>query len=141
MPEAKILGKLNLVLGTVLCRRACPRRSERRAAGVCCLDRAARTGHTGRLMAGLIARLIRGPSDFIKLARFFDESADAWDRMEMKLPPRLFGAASRREFSAYFEGTSGVQVQCIEEIAGWLRGCESVGDERLFFERDYWQHP
>jgi hypothetical protein len=52
-----------------------------------------------------------------------------------------FGPGSRRPFSAYLEGPSTVAVESVDDICGWLRGCEYVLDEELFDRVDVWQHP
>lgn len=76
-----------------------------------------------------------------RLARFFRTDADPWERLEVALPPQVFGRASTREFARYLEGVSRVQVRSVAEVCAWLRACERQDDASLFFEADYWQHP
>lgn len=77
----------------------------------------------------------------MRLAQFFDAHADPWVSMEMPVAARTFGMACDRDFPSYLEGPSRVSIQSIEELCAWLRGCEAMDDQTLFFQSDYWQHP
>ena len=57
------------------------------------------------------------------------------------IKPGELATGSTRPFAWYFEGTSTVNVQSIDEITQWLAGCSYVRDLELFHERDFWQHP
>jgi hypothetical protein len=92
-------------------------------------------------MAGLVDKLVRGTMDFVRLASFFDDRADPWSRKEMKIDPRAFGLASESNFSTYLEGPSQVLAETIDAICDWLRECQAVDDQTLFFRPDFWQHP
>ena len=92
-------------------------------------------------VAGMVEKLVRGTADFVRLARFFDEQADPWSRIEMKVDCHAFGLASEREFATYLEGPTRVPASSLEEVCEWLRGCEALDDQTLFFQQDYWQHP
>ncbi len=92
-------------------------------------------------MPGLLGRLVKGAADFVRLACFFDERADPWERVSMAVPASSFGLASEREFHRYLEGPTRVPASTIEEMCEWLRGCEAVDDLTLFHEPDFWQHP
>lgn len=92
-------------------------------------------------MAGLLEKLMGGGSDFLRLARFFDPTADPWARIPMDVPVQAFGLASNREFCRYLEGVGRVVVQSVDDICRWLRECEALADEELFVQPDYWQHP
>ncbi len=52
-----------------------------------------------------------------------------------------FGAGSRRPFTHYLNGASGVPVQSVADICRWLQQCEYVRDADLFNQKDVWQHP
>ena len=66
---------------------------------------------------------------------------DPWERFAHRVPLRLFGRGSRRDFTWYFEGESRVAVRTLDDIQEWLLGCEYAHDMALFQERDFWQHP
>ena len=40
-----------------------------------------------------------------------------------------------------WDGVSKVEVTDVASVCEWLAGCEYVGDENLFREDDFWQHP
>lgn len=92
-------------------------------------------------MSGFLTRLFKGASDYARLASFFEANSDPWVRLRMKVPPNAFGLASHREFCAYLDGPTRVNVSSVEEICDWLRGCEAVDDQTLFLLPDFWQHP
>lgn len=66
---------------------------------------------------------------------------DPWERFAQRLPLRLYGSGSRRDFGWYLEGDSHVPVGSIDDIQDWLLGCEYADDKDLFHESDFWQHP
>ena len=91
------------------------------------------------LSAGSSLRRILSP--FLRLGARMVRGESAWDRVMMPVPVSAFGPGSHQPFVAYFEGTSGVAVQSIDDIVAWLQTCEYVSDLELFHERDRWQHP
>ncbi|MBL9138125.1 MAG: hypothetical protein JNK85_19815 [Verrucomicrobiales bacterium] len=92
-------------------------------------------------MPGVLAQLLRGSSEILRLASFFDATADPWERMPHAVPAKAFGLASERDFGVYLQGPSTVQARNLEELCAWLRCCDAVDDNALFFQPDYWQHP
>lgn len=92
-------------------------------------------------MSGDTQPPLADPALALRLARFFRDGADPWERLEVPLPPQVFGLASQRAFSRYLEGESRVPVRTIAEVCAWLRACERLDDQSLFCEADYWQHP
>ena len=66
---------------------------------------------------------------------------DPWERLDTRVALAAFGSGARRDFSWYFEGESAVGVGSLEEVQGWLGGCEYASDPHLFQEPDFWQHP
>lgn len=66
---------------------------------------------------------------------------DPWERFNVVPRLHMYGGGSRREFTQYLAGPSGVTVASLEEVEGWLLGCRYESDEALFAEPDFWQHP
>lgn len=64
-----------------------------------------------------------------------------WSKERMPLPKEAFGKGNRHDWEWYLEGRSTVEVRSASEIVAWLRGCQYVGDDLLFQEEDFWQHP
>lgn len=64
-----------------------------------------------------------------------------WERIPCDVPLRMFGKGARKDFSWYFEGVSGVEVETVEELQHWLLECRYIRDPELFVESDFWQHP
>jgi Bacterial transglutaminase-like cysteine proteinase BTLCP len=87
---------------------------------------------------GALRRLV---SSFRRLAARLLRRESAWDRLAIRVPPKVFGPGSRQPFAEYFQGVSSVRVQSIDDIVAWLQTCEYVTDFELFHERDVWQHP
>lgn len=69
------------------------------------------------------------------------EPGDDWEEVKVQALPWRFGRGSRKHFSWYFEGESGVSVGSVDEVVQWLAGCEYASDKDLFQEADFWQHP
>lgn len=92
-------------------------------------------------MPAWIGRLLRDQESLAQLDAFFREEADEWDCLPFDVLPQTFGHGSRRAFAEYFQGASHVGVRHLDDVCTWLRGCECVSDQALFFETDYWQHP
>lgn len=92
-------------------------------------------------MPGLLARLRRGTSDFLRLTRFFQSQADPWERLAIRVAAPAFGLASKRQFLDYLDGPSRVSIASLEDLCDWLRECEALDDQTLFFQADFWQHP
>lgn len=65
----------------------------------------------------------------------------SFEKVSTTVPHTRFGAGSRRPFSHYFEGESGVSVRSVADICHWLKQCSYVRDVELFNQRDVWQHP
>jgi transglutaminase-like putative cysteine protease len=91
------------------------------------------------LSAGASLRRLLTP--FVRFAAHLVTPESAWERVPMVVPAGAFGPGSHKPFAAYFDGTSSVSVQSIEDIVAWLQSCEYVSDVDLFHERDLWQHP
>jgi hypothetical protein len=72
--------------------------------------------------------------------RFFPVR-DPWERLPYEAPLVMFGDGPRRGFDWIFEGASAVDVNSVDDILEWLRGCRYETDESLFVESDFWQHP
>lgn len=92
-------------------------------------------------MPGVLAQLLRGSSEVLRLARFFDETADPWERMPHAVPASAFGLASERDFGIYLQGPSIVPTRNLDDVCAWLRCCDAVDDHALFYQSDFWQHP
>ncbi len=92
-------------------------------------------------MPGRVIRWLKTSLDTRRLARFFDEHADPWERMPFDVEHHSFGMASVHDFSTYLAGTSSVPAQSIDDICHWLRSCQAVDDQTLFQSQDHWQHP
>jgi hypothetical protein len=84
-------------------------------------------------------RLLLSP--FLRFGATLVGRESAWERVAMRLSPRVFGPGSQQPFAAYFEGASCVPVRSVDDIVAWLQTCEYVTDLELFHERDVWQHP
>jgi hypothetical protein len=87
------------------------------------------------------ASLRRLFSPLVRIAAHLVTTESPWERVPTAVPATAFGPGSQRPFAAYFEGTSSVPVQSIDDIVAWLQTCEYVSDLDLFHERDLWQHP
>lgn len=92
-------------------------------------------------MTGLVARLLKGATNYLRLACFFNEHADPWSRLEMRVSGRSFGLASHHDFGLYLEGPSRVPTKTLADLCAWLRECEAIDDQTLFQQPDHWQHP
>ncbi len=66
---------------------------------------------------------------------------DPWERLELESPLTSYGSGARLDFWKYLEGDSTVTVTSLDDVCAWLLGCTYVGDEALFHEPDFWQHP
>src|SRR4051812_34775709 len=77
----------------------------------------------------------------LDLAAHFVGRESPWERLAIRVPPRVFGPGSQQPFAQYFEGPSCVPVRSIGDIVAWLQTCEYVRDVELFHEQDFWQHP
>lgn len=87
----------------------------------------------------LVLRILLDP--VLNLILRFVPVRDPWERYRQRIPLRLYGSGSQRDFSWYLEGQSQVSVSSIDEIQEWLLGCEYADDKDLFHEPDFWQHP
>lgn len=87
----------------------------------------------------LVLRILLDP--VLNLILRFVPVRDPWERYRQRIPLRLYGSGSQRDFSWYLEGQSQVSVNSIDEIQEWLLGCEYADDKDLFHEPDFWQHP
>lgn len=84
---------------------------------------------------------VQNASGVERLAEFFTTTPDPWVRLHLPCAPPVFGAGSTRSFSDYFQGSSRVKAMSLDEVCDWLRGCECLTDQALFFQEDFWQHP
>ena len=78
---------------------------------------------------------------YLRVARLWLQTKDPWQGLHHPVPHRLFGLGSQHHFSWYLEGESRIQVQCVDDIQGWLLQCSYHRDEKLFRHPDFWQHP
>lgn len=91
-----------------------------------------------RYSSALIRRVLAA---FARVADSLDPDESPWDRVALAVPAKAFGPGSRRHFSHYLHGESGVRVRSIDDMVEWLLNCQYVTDDDLFKERDLWQHP
>ncbi len=93
-------------------------------------------------VSAFLNQALRRDETLRRLARFFRPDADPWERLEIALPPQVFGLASHRQFHAYLEGPPvDRSVRNLEEICRFLRRCRAIDDLTLFRTQDHWQHP
>jgi hypothetical protein len=78
---------------------------------------------------------------YLRVARRWLATHDHWEEVPHPVPHRLFGLGSKHHFSWYLEGECQVQVASVEEIQRWLLQCSYHGDQKLFRDPDFWQHP
>jgi hypothetical protein len=76
-----------------------------------------------------------------RLICLYVDNKDPWQKLEHRVPYRLFGRGSIRDFRWYFEGESSVPVRSVDHICRWLAKCQCLHDSELFHESDFWQHP
>jgi hypothetical protein len=77
----------------------------------------------------------------IRLAHDFRDAGSPWQRVPMDVPATAFGPGSSCAFTSYFEGESRVAVKSIDDVVGWLAGCEYMSDMDQFQVADHWQPP
>jgi hypothetical protein len=72
----------------------------------------------------------------------FTPIVDDWEVIgQFPLKPIIFGSGSTRPFEYYLERTSTVDLDDLDDLASWLRGCTYTSDLAEFGTPDLWQHP
>ncbi len=70
---------------------------------------------------------------------------DPWEKnlieISFKRVKSYFGSGCKNDWPWFFEGSSVVEVSSLKDVFDWLHGCEYIGDQELFNESDFWQHP
>jgi len=84
--------------------------------------------------------LVHNTSGLERRVEFFAATSDPWVRLHLQCAPPALGAGSTRRVSDYFQGISRVAASSLQEVCDWLRGCECLSDEALFFQEDFWPH-
>jgi hypothetical protein len=87
---------------------------------------------------GFLRRVL---SRFTRVASGLAAPDSPWERVAVTVPAKAFGPGSRRHFSHYLHGESGVRVDTIDDMVEWLLECQYVTDIDLFKDRDLWLHP
>ncbi len=80
-------------------------------------------------------------SDFLLLLNEMYAIVPTENKRVSAIPYQQFGSGSNRPFSAYFEQECNVQVENVQDIEKWLKGCVYQTDSEQFGKEDHWLHP
>ncbi len=80
-------------------------------------------------------------SDFLLLLNDMYAIVPIENKRVTTVPYQQFGSGSDRPFATYFEQECNVQVENIQDIEKWLKGCVYRADSEQFGKEDHWLHP